>query len=78
MGTVGGAGFEHLQQGQVAFQQGLEVPVLLQGAGLTGAHVGEMGVEDQGQIACGHGHPLQGLHFKGARTGAGFGAPTGP
>ena len=54
-GRVGGGVLQHLHQGQVALLQGLEVPVFLKGAGLPGADVGKMGVENQGQIAGGHG-----------------------
>ena len=54
-GRIEGSRLEHLHQGEVALLQRLEVPVLLKGAGLSRTDVGKMGVENQGQIACGHG-----------------------
>ena len=54
---IGGRRLQYGQQGEVALLQRLEVPVLLQRAGLARAHVGEVGMQDQGQIASGHGAP---------------------
>ena len=57
LAPVGRGGLEHGQQRQVALLQRLEIPVLLQRSGLARAHVGQMRVEDEGQIACGHDLP---------------------
>lgn len=54
LGRIIPAVFQHLQQRQIALQQGLEVPVFLQRAGLAVPDEGEMGMKDQGQGACGH------------------------
>jgi hypothetical protein len=64
LAAVGGGGLQHGQQGQVALLQGLEVPVFLQGAGLAGAHIGQVGVQHQGQVT-------------GAGEGFGAGLPGG-
>ena len=44
---VRGGGLQGVQQRQVALQEGLEVPVLLQGAGCAGVHVRQVRVENQ-------------------------------
>ena len=48
------AALQQAQQGQIALQQGLKVPVLLQGPWLAAADVGEMGMEDEGQGTSDH------------------------
>ena len=59
LARVGGSRLEHLQQRQVALLQGLKVPVLLEGARLPGAHIGKVGMEYEGQIACRHSLPSE-------------------
>ena len=52
-GPLAGLGRRRLRgvkQGQVRLEQGLEVPVLLQGAGLPGVHIGKVGMQHQGQV----------------------------
>ena len=55
---VGRRRLEGVEQGQVTLEQGLEIPVLLQGARLAGMDIGQVGMEHQGQVppgGCSHG-----------------------
>ena len=50
LGRISAGGLQDIEQGDVALEQGLEVPVLLQRPLNVGTDVGKMGVEDQGQL----------------------------
>ena len=55
---VGRRRLKGVEQGQITLEQGLEVPVFFQGAGLAGMDIGQVGMEHQGQVApdcCSHG-----------------------
>ena len=60
-GPLAGIGRRRLkgvEQGQITLEQGLEIPVLLQGARLAGMDIGQVGMEHQGQVppgGCSHG-----------------------
>jgi len=51
---VGAGQLQRFQQRQITLDQGLEKPVLLQGARLCRPHVGQMGMQHQGDSAFGH------------------------
>lgn len=61
-GWIGRRRLKHRKQRQITLLKGLEIPVLLQRTGFSGSDVGQVGVENQGQIAGGHGAPaVQGV-----------------
>ena len=64
LGGIGSCRLQGFQQGDVALEQGLEVPVLLQGARLAGMHIGEVRVKHQGQVAGGQGPTSQCGNFR--------------